>query len=98
MILENFCNNSKRYSIYVTSKNSFARLNALYMDLNGVEKTIKHLITKGNYLYNKYNNFENVSVIDIYNNKTIAEQIENNKMRIATIKEPLEVIKYVHKQ
>lgn len=68
------------------------------MDLDGVENTIKHLTTKGNYLYNKYNNFENVSVVDIYNNKTIAEQIENNKVRISTIKEPSEVIKHVHKQ
>lgn len=98
MILESFDNNEKRYSVYVTSKNAFARLNALYMDLGGVENAIKHLITKGNYLYNKYNNFENVSVIDIYSNKTIAEQIENNKVRILTIKEPSEVIKHVHEQ
>lgn len=97
MILENFDNNEKRYSIYVTSKNSFARLNLLYMNLEGVKMAITHLITKGNYLYNKYNNFENVSVIDIYNNKTIAEQIENNKVKISTIKEPSEVIRYVHK-
>lgn len=97
MIFENFDNNPKKYSIYVTTKNSFAKLNALYMDLNGVEKTIKNLITKGNYIYNKYNNFEYVSVIDIYNDKTIAEQIEENKTKIAQMKEPSEALKYVHK-
>ena len=98
MILENFDNNPKRYSVYVTTKNSFARLNVLYMDLTGVEKTIENLITKGNYLYNKYNNFEYVSVIDIYNYKTIGEQIEENKIKINQIKEPSEVLKYVHEQ
>ena len=68
------------------------------MDLTGVEKTIENLITKGNYLYNKYNNFEYVSVIDIYNYKTIGEQIEENKIKINQIKEPSEVLKYVHEQ
>lgn len=98
MILENFNNNQKRYSVYVTTKNSFARLDALYMDLTGVKKTIEDLITKGNYIYNKYNNFEYVSVIDIYNYKTIGEQIEENKTKINQIKEPSEALKYVYKQ
>ena len=98
MLLENFDNNPKRYSIYVTTKNSFARLNVLYMDIEGVKKTIKNLITKGNYIYNKYGRFTYVSVIDIYDNKTIAEQIEENKTKIAQIKEPSEVLKYVYKQ
>lgn len=93
MILENFDNNQKRYSIYVTTKKSFARLNVLYMDIEGVKKTIENLITKGNYIYNKYGKFTYVSIIDIYNNKTIAEQIEENKVRIKTIGEPLQVIK-----
>lgn len=93
MILANFDNSPKRYSIYVTTKNSFARLNVLYMDIEEVKKTIKNLITKGNYIYNKYGKFTYVSIIDIYNDKTIAEQIEENKVRIKTIKEPLEAIK-----
>ena len=97
MILENFGSNPKRYSIYVTTKNSFVRINVLYMDIDGVKETIKNLITKGDYIYNKYGKFTYVSVIDIYNNKTIAEQIEENKIKIAQIKEPSEALKYVHK-
>lgn len=94
MKLKNFWDDCKRkYSIYVTTKNSIERINALYMNLDEINDTIEQLITKGTYIYSKYGNFDCVSVISIYNSKTITEQIEENKTGIKTIKEPLEVIK-----
>lgn len=92
MIRKNFNDKRRKYSVYVTTKTSVERINILYMNLDEVNDTIEQLITKGTYICNEYGNFDYVSVIDINNIKTIAEQIEKNKMIIKTIKKPLEVI------